>query len=302
MTRTRTALAALVTAAAAVATVGTGAASAQAAVGTAGAAHGHRGPECVRVTATDGGVRVDHRWVHAGAVSFHVATSTSSGDSEVALFRPTSRGGVARVLADLREEFSDKPATAAKGTRDLTRDARFYGLADVAKGRPVTVTEVLQAGRYYLMDVGAAQKGAAPTLTAIDVVGSVDRHAWLGPVSGKISMTSSDRFVAPHRLPRRGSLLVRNIADTLHFAVLQPVKPGTTDAQVAAYFASGSQQPPSFALPGPSEGSDVLSPGHQLRLTYDLPAGTYVLLCFVADDRTGMPHAMMGMHKVVVLH
>jgi hypothetical protein len=32
-----------------------------------------------------------------------------------------------------------------------------------------------------------------------------------------------------------------------------------------------------------------------------LPAGTYVMLCFIADDEAGMPHAVMGMHKVVHL-
>lgn len=36
-------------------------------------------------------------------------------------------------------------------------------------------------------------------------------------------------------------------------------------------------------------------------MAYNLPAGTYVLLCFVADDVTGMPHALMGMHKVIQL-
>jgi hypothetical protein len=46
---------------------------------------------------------------------------------------------------------------------------------------------------------------------------------------------------------------------------------------------------------------DVLSAGQQAELTYSLPPGTYVLLCFIADDVTGMPHADMGMHKVVTL-
>ena len=46
-------------------------------------------------------------------------------------------------------------------------------------------------------------------------------------------------------------------------------------------------------------GSDVLTPGKALKLTYRLHRGTYVLMCFVADDQDGMPHAFMGMHKVV---
>jgi hypothetical protein len=83
--------------------------------------------------------------------------------------------------------------------------------------------------------------------------------------------------------------------------VLQPVKKGTTDKQVADFLASGSQGAPPFAGSGPSVANDVVSPGYSLQVTYDLPEGTYVLLCFVADDVTGKPHALMGMHKVVVL-
>jgi hypothetical protein len=53
---------------------------------------------------------------------------------------------------------------------------------------------------------------------------------------------------------------------------------------------------------GSARRGTVTSPGVTLQLTYDLPAGTYVLTCFIADDVTGMPHAFMGMHKVIVLH
>ena len=52
-------------------------------------------------------------------------------------------------------------------------------------------------------------------------------------------------------------------------------------------------------MQSPTMGTDVLTPGKALKLSYALRAGTYVLMCFVADDREGMPHAFMGMHKVV---
>jgi hypothetical protein len=45
----------------------------------------------------------------------------------------------------------------------------------------------------------------------------------------------------------------------------------------------------------------VLSPGIRHAVDYDLPAGRYVLLCFIADESDGMTHAVMGMHKVIVL-
>ena len=119
--------------------------------------------------------------------------------------------------------------------------------------------------------------------------------------SATVKLTSSDRFVTPGTLAAKGTVRVRNVSDTLHFMALMRVKKGTTDAQVQKYFASGAQGPPPFAQPGPGVGMGVLSPGRQARLTYDVPAGTYVMLCFVADDKTGMPHALMGMHHVVTL-
>ncbi|MGB6223919.1 MAG: hypothetical protein WBF76_00885 [Pseudonocardiaceae bacterium] len=62
-----------------------------------------------------------------------------------------------------------------------------------------------------------------------------------------------------------------------------------------------TQSAPPFAQPGPQIEIGVLSPGKHADITYNLPAGTYVLLCFVADDQSGIPHALMGMHKVVTL-
>ena len=48
--------------------------------------------------------------------------------------------------------------------------------------------------------------------------------------------------------------------------------------------------------------SGVLSPGNQVVFSSPLlTRGTYDLECFISDDRTGMPHFFMGMHKIVVV-
>jgi hypothetical protein len=114
-------------------------------------------------------------------------------------------------------------------------------------------------------------------------------------------MTSADTFVSPRRLPARGTVTVKNVSDTLHFMSMGRVKKGTTDKMVQEYFDSGVQEDPPFLEEGPSVGLDVLSPGRQAELSYNLHRGTYLLLCFIADDETGMPHAVMGMHKIVIL-
>jgi hypothetical protein len=112
-----------------------------------------------------------------------------------------------------------------------------------------------------------------------------------------------DRFLAPAVWARRGTWSLRNSDDTVHFMQLQPVDPGTTDADVqAALDASSGFSVGDLADPTrPTVGSEVLSPGIRHSVDYDLPAGRYVLLCFIADESDGMTHAVMGMHEIVYL-
>jgi hypothetical protein len=251
-------------------------------------------------------VTLSRAMVKEGRISFKVNTtnSTPGAGSQITLFRLVGQTSLDQFKLDLADEFSPDPETAAKGTRELNSDIRAFGLADVIPGVPAVVTEQLAAGHYYLMDLGNNQGVPAPAFTSFTVYHSGrglsggHEDGLHGPV---VKLTSADRFISPRTLPAQGTVTVRNISDTIHFMSIDPVKPGTTDKQIQAYFDSGSQDPPAFFVDGPSVGMDVLSPGRQLQLTYKLPPGTYVLLCFVADDVTGIPHAIMGMHKVVTL-
>ena len=45
-----------------------------------------------------------------------------------------------------------------------------------------------------------------------------------------------------------------------------------------------------------------LSPGHSMTVDYDLPPGHYAVMCFFPDPKMkGMPHAYMGMVRVIHL-
>jgi|SRR5450631_124962 len=281
------------------------------------AAQGHPSEHPGQVTAVlvlgDGtNVTLSRSSVNEGRIAFKVDTtnSTPGSGSNITLFRLVGHTTLDTFKADLVDEFSADPAIAARGTRELNRDIRAFGLADVVPGHPETVTELLTAGQYYLMDLGnLGNSPPNPVFTTFTVHHSGqgsshsqgDRHR--GPV---IKLTSADRFVSPGTLPARGTVTVMNVADTIHFMEIEPVLKGTTDTQIQAWFDSfANATPPPLGPPpfadGPTGGLDVLSPGHQAELSYNLPPGTYMLACFVADDVTGMAHAFMGMHKVVTL-
>lgn len=281
------------------------------------------------------GLTIQHGQVHAGLVRFLIDTTNDQG-SDVVMFTPATGQTADKVLADLHDEVSDDPHTAAQGTKELVDDAQFFGLAGVVKGTPI-INEQLPAGTYYLFDANPVFAGASPQLTTLQLSGpgggdfrfpflglgtafaflghiiTVLGHAFIVPQHSSftlplpvrshatVKLTSDDRFDSPDALPKAGTITVSNVADTIHFMQVSPVKPGTTDDDIQRFFDSHDQNQPPFALDGPSIEMGVLSPGRHADITYNLPAGTYVLQCFIADDQTGMPHALMGMHKVVTL-
>jgi len=261
--------------------------------------------QTVHVTGTGTAAHLDRTTIWSGSIRFVVSTTNKStpdgGGSSISLFRIKQGKSTADLMKAFGDEFGSNPAL---GTRELTAAAIFRGLADVVVHSPEVVTEYLSPGTYYLLDLGNTPTGA-PQVTTLTVKQSksamnIEQDSDLASQTW-VSATSADRFVAPRYWPHEGTYTFRNTSDTLHFMVLEPVKTGTTDAEVQKYFDSHVQTPPPFLRMGPSGGNDVVSPGYSLQVSYDLPRGTYVLTCFVADDVTGMPHAVMGMHKVVIL-
>lgn len=187
----------------------------------------------------------------------------------------------------------------------------------------MTVIEQLSAGTYYLFDANSVAPGAKPTLTTLQVSGPSGSQGGpifpfpgisplpihlpfplIGPISG------IGAFPIHHLFPLRGL--------PSHSCPRQARSPPATCPTQSTSWknhrssrARGQGHPGFLRLRHPecpalrtawsADRDGVLSPGKHADITYNLPAGTYVLLCFVADDQSGIPHALMGMHKVVTL-
>ncbi|MEU1071144.1 MULTISPECIES: hypothetical protein [unclassified Streptomyces] len=238
----------------------------------------------------------------AGLVAFHVRTDDPKGHFLQA-FRPHRGVSVRKVLADLGKAVSRKPAAAARGISAVRDEAELLGGAQVTPSVPETFTTPVGAGPVVLLDFTAFLADPAHPVTRVLHLrdgSSGDLADFPDSIVITRETAKGPRFDV-NGLRRAGeNVLVHNASDEIHEMGLQPVKRGTTDAQLQKFFASTPSGRPPFT--GPSLGLGAISPGRTALLqTHHLPPGTYALLCFVPDDKTGIPHVAEGMHKVVVL-
>jgi hypothetical protein len=250
---------------------------------------------------------------HAGRYVIQYVNANRHG-SDVALVALRGNATLAELVKRIQQENAGGPQgptpaqlrAAAAATRWLNRHVRAYGGAGFEQPGQTWNTETLPAGRYLFLDVNkifAHQRGYL--VGVLHVHGRLDADDTTLPrSSGSITMVKGDRFRVRGVLDADGNILIRNRGDSIHFVQFTPVKPGTTDAEMTAVFAAeASGKPPKVdptdhSRPGVLE--DVLTPGRSVVLhTNALKPGLYDLECFVADDMTGLPHAFMGMHKVV---
>lgn len=223
--------------------------------------------------------------LRAGRISFKVVTG--KGDHELQIARLKPGYTLPQASADLSKAFSGD----VDAVRRIDAKIVFLGGAEALPHHPGGFGVSLSAGKYVFLD----QNSNAYRI--ITVYGKPRPQKAL-PHNGNLGVYTYG-FDA-HVLPRSGNVRIFNVSDQPHFVVFQHVKDGTTNAQVNKLFKSMSQKEPSWALKA-NTSSGVISPGHSQTLHYSLPAGKYLVVCWWPDDDTGMPHAYMGMWKLVTL-
>lgn len=241
------------------------------------------------------------RSVHAGWTTLRVSTPDQSGGFLHYLqgFRTRQGATPEQVVADFRQALTGDPASAAAAVVALGRDAELVGGAAIDAATTVSVTLPLTAGSYYFMDLNDFfVPGQQVTLERLRVTGAFSgRPPGSDATFAMRTKGGKPAYVAPASVRNGGTFLVANRSSEIHELALQRVNPGTTDADIDRFFGSGGPSP--FAEPS-LRGMGSLSPGRVAFLHIDrLPSGPYVFLDFVPDHKTGIPHALTGMHKVV---
>ncbi|MER5212030.1 hypothetical protein ABT063_15960 [Streptomyces sp. NPDC002838] len=236
--------------------------------------------------------------VPSGPVTFHVTTPTEGG---MGLPLVHIRVPIDKYLDDLtRMNNATTPAEAAAAAKVVEGESVNLGGAAVQPGVGATYTQILWPGRYYFLayDFDSA---ARPVAHALTVRGTATGEP-PEPVD-LIRHTRSGFRVPGDRLHANGTHLVINDSGVLNEAVLLPVRPGTTAAEVDAFFAAlrDGTTPPSNPIIGGATGSPPLSPGRSARVAASLPPGGYVLSSWITSSTTGRPRVFDGFYKLVTL-
>lgn len=268
----------------------------------------------INVTGDGSHASISDHWVHPGWLKLNIKDSTSPTiGAQVTVVRMKRHYSVHRLVADINLQLGQNTtpaqlAAAAASTRDINKIATALGGGDVLGGTKFFRSDTIwlpERGDYFVLNTGA--KGGAAVVGELDATGrTVQRGApdYRGVIS--LGNGSADTITLRGHLRAKGTVKVRNNSDSIHLLQMSKVSDGVTDAQVQAEYqtlmSGGTPTSDPAGLMSPptaGTGSDAVSSGHYSLLSYNLPKGTYLLQCFIADDVTGAPHAFMGMHLVV---
>jgi len=179
--------------------------------------------------------------------------------------------------------FSRDARQADKRSRSEVQSAPPGAWRGPRRGRGLLVTPLLAIG---LLVLTAGTAGATG-----------DRDTERGGHSIDITAADLSYSLSADHVP---SGLVKttlwNQGDQPHQAQIGKFKDGVGVADFQATLKGGNPEAVIGLFAGFYGGPNVVAPGHSQTTWQNLPPGHYLLLCFVPDRATGMPHFAMGMY------
>ncbi len=242
----------------------------------------------VQVHVTNKGIQVGaHNTVTAGRTIYHV--TTGKGVHQINVVKLKKGYSLPQFGQDIGKAFGGD----VKAINRVDRRTVLRGGTEAGPKNPGAFTANLPAGTFYFLDVNTNK------FAAVKVVGKATPRKNV-PNGGTIGLYTYGFTTDRPALTHAGWVHLVNNADQPHFVQFQEVKESTTNAQVRSYFKHHAQGQPSFGL-RPNFGTGVMTQGQNSDVYLNLPAGKYLIACFWPDFKTGMPHAFMGMWKLIHL-
>lgn len=168
-------------------------------------------------------------------------------------------------------------------------------------GGEVSLTQELAPGNYAIVcfidtpdKVPHVAKGMTRSLT---VVPPTEPSAAAPVADITVDMSDYAWSVSPELTAGKHVIKLTNSSPQSHEMFIAQLAPGKSAADMMQW-ADTYQGPP----PGtPMGGISGMAPGAEVYLQVDLPAGQYLLLCFLPDAKDGKPHIAHGMIRTITV-
>lgn len=233
--------------------------------------------------------------VQPGVNRFSITSAAKRGSS-FQLARPAEGYTAEEAARDIEKGLDEGKVRAIKRF-----EANVTLLGGVSADETAdTLVVDLDPGSYWALDTGTNNPAK---FFAFTVSGAETGNQM--PDATTIKARQSSTWAAsPRSIPNKGLLNFKNKASNNHFIVLVKLKEGKTYRDFKEWLEAAQEGPPGPPPVNFNVGLDsgVLSPGYSAVFNYRLPKGQYVMLCFWPDaEMGGMPHAFMGMHRLITL-
>ncbi|GAA1880921.1 hypothetical protein [Asanoa iriomotensis] len=237
--------------------------------------------------------------VASGVRTFQVTTADPTG-IVLGLFRLDEGVDIDDFVGLLRVAFAGQGQERVEAGIAVDAQSTLLGGVAAIVGRPATFTQTLVPGTYYLInyrDILANPNGAVGfrPLTATTHWAPCAPPVPRATVS-MIDTPDGPRYLAPTTMQQGAPILVANLSGRIQEAVIRPVGPNVTAAEIAQFFQAvdNGQPPPSLPFVGLlPQGMPVIDSPLAAIIQPNLAPGRYALLSFLLDDQ-GVRYAAQG--------
>lgn len=165
------------------------------------------------------------------------------------------------------------------------------GVSGVPGGESATVTQALEPGTYFAIDLEGEGPPEAENVPAIEVTGAASDEE----VEADVTISAVDYGFEAETLPAgRTEIVFENDGAQPHHLLASRLVGDSTAEDVEQFFKTEKGEPAPLREEGTLT-TAVLEGGESQALTMDLEPGRYALYCFISDREGGEPHVFKGM-------
>jgi hypothetical protein len=231
--------------------------------------------------------------IPAGQYQFSVGSSVSGGSLQIARVAPDY--SVAQTLRDVAAAFGPHTASSSVATQRLYSHVAFVG----GLSGSGSYSTYLSPGKYFAIDT-VTNKLEQFTVMAAKALPNFPKATL--QVSGGMSMPNGmDHFAwrVTGTFAKSGVIKFSTVSgDEPHFLDVAYIHAGKTAADCLDYQGAPAGAPCDELLE-----TGIVSPLQSMTIPYSFPkSGAYVITCFMPDDDSGTPHALLGMTSTFILH